>query len=307
MIAEGSAYLDRSGRVLAAEAGFRSLLRLPDGDPSEALARRAQDEPRLDALLRGEGPDVVRLGARAPAPACELRRTVGAYGMLLRAWASEAGLAAPALELALHALVLTRLAGSVAHDVKNPLNAMALQLALLGDKIAAGSEALASACGPNLASLRNQVARVDDVIRRYVEVADPPNAGGFDAAGMLTDVVALFGHEARRRRLSLRCESQAGSVRAAGDQGRAARLLVGLLWRGIGATPEGGRLEARAAAGPGEARLVLEHEGGELDPVLAWVGPVVAAGASELGGRLDESTKDGRIRAALILPKERPL
>ena len=42
------------------------------------------------------------------------------------------------------------------------------------------------------------------------------------------------------------------------------------------------------------------------DASLAWVGPVVAAGAAAMGGRLEESCREGIVRAALVLPKETP-
>ena len=117
MISEGSAFLDRSGRVLAADDEFRALLGLPAGDESGALRRRAGADPALADLLRGEGPRSVRLAGVDGALACELHRVQSDEGFLLRASASDAALAAPAIEYAMQALALVRLAGSVAHEV----------------------------------------------------------------------------------------------------------------------------------------------------------------------------------------------
>jgi signal transduction histidine kinase len=306
MISEGSAFLDRSGRVVVSDATFRALLGLNSGDASEALRQRAHAEAALASLLAGQGPDAVRLSAAGNAPACELRRISSSDGTLLQVIPSDGALPAPALELAIEAIALARLAGTVAHEVKNPLNAMALQLALLGDKIGSSSDSLAAACAGNLASLKNQIDRINEVIRRYLEIADPAPSGGFDAGGLLADAAHVFGHEARRRRVILTSESAAG-VRAAGDPVRAARLLLGIFWRAISATPEGGRLVARAVASGSEAVLMIEHAEGPEDPALAWIGEVAAAGAAGMGGRLEESSRDGFVRAALVLPKERPL
>ena len=289
-----------------ADAGFRALLGLPTDDASGALQRRAAQDPALAAFLAGDGPDALRLDPDGGGPACEISRTSCEQGHLVRASPAEGGLRGPTLELAMQAVSLTRLAGSLAHEIKNPLNAMALQLALLGDKIGSASDLLGAACAGNLASLRNQIGRIDEVVRRYVEIADPSPAASFDAGGLLADVVSLFGHEARRRRITLGCDA-AGTVRAAGEQARAARLLVGLVWRAIAGTPEGSRLDARASSSAREVALAVEHEAGAPDATLAWVVEVVTAGAQEMGGRLDESTHDGRMRAELVLPKERPL
>jgi signal transduction histidine kinase len=307
MISDGMAFLDKAGRVCAADEFFRALLRLPPGDVTQALRQRATEAPVLADLIAGRGPDTVRLPAPDGAPVCDLSRTTGDAGVLLRATPADPALTAHPLEYAMQAVALARLAGSVAHDVKNPLNAMALQLALLGDKISTTSEALAASCVGNLASLKNQIMRVNEVVRRLLDVADPTPSGGFDAGGLLIDAVNLFGHEARRRGVAIACEAAPGAVRASGDPGRAARLLLGLLWRAIASTPEGGKLLARAAAAEREVTLSLEHGRGAPDPALAWMGPVVAGAASSMAGRLEESYHEDTVRVALVLPKERAL
>ena len=306
MISEGSAFLDRSGRVLAADAAFLACLRLPASDVTSALRERAAGDPVLAALLEGAGPDAVRLDHGAAH--CQLTRVASEAGFLLHARTTADGSApSPLDEYAMLAVALARLAGSVAHEVKNPLNAMALQLALLGDKIATESDALAAACAGNLGSLKNQIGRVNDLVHRFLEVSDPPPSEGFDAGSLLADATALFGHEARRRRIALLCEAQPDAVRAAGDPARAARLLLGLLWRAVTATPQGGRLLARATASGAEAVLALEHGHGEADPSLAWMGEVIGAAASEMHGRLVESAAGDVVRVVLVLPRERPL
>ncbi len=260
----------------------------------------------LATLLAGEGPERVHLPALEGASACELVRVKSDAGVLLRASAAGGALAAPALEYAMQAIALVRLAGSVAHEVKNPLNAMALQLALLGDKIEANGP-LASSCAGNLVSLKNQIGRINEVVRRYLDVADPTPSGAFDAGSLLADVANIFSHEARRRHISLACQAGPGTVRASGDPERAARLLLGLLWSAVSGTPSGGRLLARVASTATEAVLSVEHTRGIPDPALGWVLEVVAAAAPAMRGRLEESSEGDTVRVALVLPKERPL
>ncbi len=306
MISEGSAFLDRSGRVLAMDASFRAQLRLGAGDPSVALHERARTEPALSSLLAGEGPDAARLAGSEERgeSGCELTRVPGSGGLLLHARRSAAALPAPAIEYAMQALALARLAASVSHEVKNPLNAMALQVALLGDKIGSSSEALATACANNLASLKTQIGRVNEVVRRFLDVADPAPASSFDAGALLADAAVLFVHEARRRRFTLSCDASGGSVRAHADPARTARLIVGLLWRAVAGTPEGGSLVASAHATGEEAVLALEGAPGTLAGPLAWIGGVAAASAGEMGGRLVEMSSEVADRVVLVLPRE---
>ncbi|HTP26671.1 MAG TPA: histidine kinase dimerization/phospho-acceptor domain-containing protein [Anaeromyxobacteraceae bacterium] len=304
MISEGAAFLDRAGRLLAADAAFRALLGLPDDEASEALAQRVAADPSLAAFLAERGPETMQLEVGPGHQCLSLSRTSCQAGLLVRA--AQVVLSEPIIEHAVQALALTRLAGSVAHEIKNPLNAMALQLALLGDKIGAANEALALSCAGNLGSLKNQVTRINEVVRRYLDVADPTPSGSFDACDLLADVTNLFGHEARRRRLAYTCEPAQGAVRAKADPIRVARLLLGLLLRAITVTPPGGRLVARATSLEQNAAIVLEHTRGPSDGALSWVSEVVSAASIDMGGRLDESSEGDMERAALVLPKERP-
>lgn len=308
MIADGTAFFDTTRGVLAADDAFHRLLDLPPDGAGEALRQRAAANPALAAFLAGAGSDAIRLEAADGVAGCALVRVHGAGGLLLRAVPLQDPLGAPAAEYAMQAVLLARLAASLAHEVKNPLNAMALQLALLGDKIAAGSDALANACASNLASLKNQIGRVNEVVRRYLDVADPAPAAGFDAGALLADATQLFGHEARRRRVALACEASGGaSLRAAGDPARAARLLLGLVWRALSATPEGGRLLTQVQGASAGVTLAIEHSRGADDPALAWMDEVATAGARDMGGHLAWSSREDTVRVALTLPKERPL
>ncbi len=279
-------------------------MRLPLDKPSQGLRGHALSDPAIAALLAGEGPDAVRLET------CELSRVRSSSGMLLRARAHRpAGTSSsPALrELALQAIGLSRLAGSIAHEVKNPLNAMALQLAVLGDKISTASPPLASACAGNLGSLKNQIGRINEVVRRYLDVADPAGSNGFDMAVLLADVAYLFAHESRRRRIAITCEASPGGDRCSADPTHAARLLLLLFWRAVAGTREGGRLTARCAPKDGSVAVALEHTRGVPDVAFAEVFEVVAAAAPEMEGTLEETVEGDTVRVLFALPKERPL
>ncbi len=184
----------------------------------------------------------------------------------------------------IHVEALSRLAGGVAHDVKNPLNAMALQLALLGDKMAA-DEGLAGSCAQNLASLKTQIGRVDEVLRRFVAVADPSTDGEWlDLAAYVPDAASLFGHEARRRGIELRCERPAVPLRACCAPAAGGRLVLGLLLEAVLNAPTGSKVLLSAGSFETEARVRVERTagGGSLEILEA-----VRAGATLMGGGLD--------------------
>src|SRR5512133_3947375 len=207
--AAGAAFLDRSGAMLAADVGFRGLLGLPEGDSGDALRARADADPALRALVAGEGASTLAVTG-ADGVEIELERVGTERGALLVARIAGLG---EALEHAMRSVALGRVAAGVVHDIKNPLNAMALQIALLGEKLSSVPEAATAAAG-HLSALRDQVGRVNEILRRFLDVADPGTPLGYtDVGGLLADVAVLLGHEGRRRRVEVAVEPAAGPIR----------------------------------------------------------------------------------------------
>jgi len=296
--ASGAAFIDRAGVVVAADEGFLAALGLKAQDPTGALRARAAAEPELAALLRGEGPDALHVSGSGD-DGVELFRRAAEGGALFLA---RCGRLQERLEDACRAAALSRLAAGVAHDIKNPLNAMALQLALLSEKLTGQPEA-GAAGGPHLASIREQIGRVNEVVRRYLDVADPGAPLGYtDLGRLLQDVGALLGHEARRRRIELVLEGPRAGPRTACDPGRVGRLVLVLVAGAMAGTPDGGRLEATLGAEGGEVVLRLVHAAGDGAPDPGYDSGVCAEAARALVGSLSEERNEGLARLALRLP-----
>lgn len=206
-------------------------------------------------------------------------------------------------EYALHGLAMACAAGGMAHQVRNPLNAMALQLALLSEKIGTHREVL-DACAGNLARLQDQIGRVDEVVRRFVEAAEPTGGSGLDAGRLAEDAAALFGPEARRRHGAIEVRVEAAGLRARGDGARAGRLWLGLVWRALEEAGEGGEVRLSAASEGAEVVLSLEHPRASPRRAPAWIAEAAAASARALGGKLEETVAGGVAHVALRLPAE---
>ncbi|HET9552909.1 MAG TPA: histidine kinase [Anaeromyxobacteraceae bacterium] len=293
--ARGAAFVDPAGSVLAADAGFLDELGLTGGDAAAALRARSSGSPPLQAFLAGEGPD--RTVVDGPRGEVTLERIPAAGGALLVARVAHD---AEWLEHAVRSQWLGRMAGGLAHDIKNPLNAMALQLALLGEKLE-GEAGAASAS--HLGALGDQVAKVNEVVRRFCDVADPPSPFGYvDVGAVVGDIACLFGHEVRRRRVRLELDAPRGVARTGAPAERAVRLLLGLFGRAVAETPDGGTLSA-AVTGGEVASLALVHTAGDPDPDLGYYTEVAAAAARALGGSFEHQRADGQERLLLRLPR----
>jgi signal transduction histidine kinase len=297
-LSRGAAFVDRAGTIVAVDQGFATELGLdrdPD-DPTRALSARAESSPELRGLLSGTGPDVARIpGPRGP---IEIERLQASAGALLVARAPESQ---EWLEQAMRSQGLTRVAAGLAHDIKNPLNAMALQLALLTDKLS--GEAGAASAG-HLGALREQIGRVNEVVRRFLDVVDPSAPLGFtDLGALLADTATLFGHDARRHRIEIVLEAGRGSVRTPCDPVRVARVVLGIFSRALAETPEGGRLSARAETDGASAIVRVEHAVGDPDPETGYYDKTATAAALDLGGTLEIARDAGVERLTLRLPR----
>jgi signal transduction histidine kinase len=233
----------------------------------------------------GTEPDDSRLVERGAA--LEVSRSRGEGGMLLFVNSTDSGTTQDALEHVARSFAMTRLAAGVSHDIRNPLNAMALQIALLSEKLSsAGGEAVNAAMG-HLGSLRDQIARVNEVLRRFLEVTEPAAPFGYvDLGSLLADLAGLLGHEARQRGIELVLGPPPGPVRSSADPSRTGRLLLGLFGRTLAETPDGTRLVARTFTDGDEAAVRWEHPRGPTLPELAGLPEVVSRSAAAMGGRL---------------------
>lgn len=296
-LAAGAALVDRSGAIAAADAGFRALLGLPEADPGTALRARADAEPALRTFLAGEGPAAISV-AGGEGGALELERIPAGDAVLVVARSESLG---DALEHAMRSVALGRIASGFVHDAKSPLNTMSLQIALLGEKLS-GPDAAAAAA--HLGSLREQVNRLNDMLRRFLDLADPSEPlGHTDVGVLLAEIGAFLGHEGRRRHVELAVDAPPGAVRSSCDAARVGRLLLGLFARALAETPEGGRLSARAEVSGATVTVGIEHAAGDPDPDLGYTSATAAAGARRLGGTLSEERRDGVARVTLALPR----
>jgi signal transduction histidine kinase len=295
----GAAFVDRSGAVIVADAGFLARLDLPAQDPTGALRARAETDPPLRALLAGEGPATVTLPC-ADGTTTELERVPSDGGALLVARAAQLG---EWLEDAMRAHGMGRVAGGVAHDIKNPLNALSLRIALLEERLSGSADA-SDAAASHLRVMLDQIGRVNAIVRRFMDLADPSSPLGYtDLGALAADLGSLLAHDARQRSIELVVEPPQAPVRTACDPVRVGRLLLGLVSRALAETPDGGRLAVRAETRGALAALEIEHVAGDPDPALGYYTGVAAAAARALGGELSVVRSDGTERLSLALPR----
>ena len=178
------------------------------------------------------------------------------------------------------AAAIGRLLAGVAHEVKNPLNAMTIHLELLKQKVGSIKEPIVVpglAGGPSrqldLAKHVNIIAaeikRLDEVVAGFLKFARPEELKLQPVllSTVIHDVALTITPEAQRRRVTLREEVGSDLPTINADQGMLMQAVLNLAINALQAMPEGGslRLSCRRSSRRRVA-LVVQDTGVGIPP-----------------------------------------
>ena len=136
---------------------------------------------------------------------------------------------------------LGTLAAGVAHDVRNPLNAIKLLSSHAIDLVDGGAEAPAAR---PLQTIRTEVARLEEIVSGFLSLAREseirPEPTQVDE--LLQECVRLFQREAEQRGIRLISEYRAGGAPLMLDPKQINRAVLNVLLNALEACPSGGRV-----------------------------------------------------------------
>ncbi len=163
-------------------------------------------------------------------------------------------------------LALPLLVESLLHDARNALNALSINVEVLSERLRreAGGE-LPPAYEKNVRAIREQLRRVDEILRRHADFLAPRSqAEPIDLARLVHESLEVLGHEARKRKLKVQATVESPSrVRVMSAVANAVALHA--LLRGICRSPVGGELFVALRREDDVAVLRIEDQGGDSD------------------------------------------
>lgn len=189
------------------------------------------------------------------------------------------------LDVATRLAAISRLTGGVAHEIKNPLNAILLRLDLLRERLGAPEEELAGEIG----ILSKEVLRLDRVVKTFLDFSRPLEVRfqDVDLAALAAEVADLMTPQARQLGIVVeffapaagevaeRVSAAAGAVSVVpappvaargqawmrGDADLLKQAVLNLVTNAMEAMKTGGRLTLRVDAGGNQVSLKVADSG----------------------------------------------
>src|SRR5712691_11364360 len=155
---------------------------------------------------------------------------------------------------------LGRITSGIAHEVKNPLNAMVIHLEILRSKLESGD----SDPRPQLEILDSEIKRLDRVVQTFLNFTWPVEVHlqPIDLNTIVTQVTALASTEAQERGVTINKHLDPASLVIKGDADLLKQTLLNVIINGCQAMPEGGPLKVATSRGEdGSARITVTDRG----------------------------------------------
>ncbi|HET7218249.1 MAG TPA: ATP-binding protein [Vicinamibacterales bacterium] len=293
------ALFSSEGELMFSNSAMRALL--PDlsqkeGAAKPALSQIAPDHPlrqlveRSLAGRKGAGPVSISLGASdgeqdAPEFLVLCHAIDDARGKFLGAMVVARNLAYlshvhTTLNYSRKLAALGRLMAGVAHEVKNPLNAMTIHLELLKQKLSAMREPITVPAGPSGGSrtldltkhvnvIGDEIKRLDQVVVGFLKFARPDELKlqPVHLSSLVSEVTSMTAPEADRRGIAIKVECPPSVPEINADPGMLQQALLNLTINACHAMPDGGTL--RVICRPASRRrveIMIEDTGVGIPP-----------------------------------------
>ena len=168
------------------------------------------------------------------------------------------------LEIAAKLKAMGRVTSGVAHEVKNPLNAMMLALEILKTKLRDDSELVK----PQLEILNDEIRRLDRVVKTFLDFTRPVelHLAPTDLASLVTEVFTLAQPQARQNNVQLILSSNGNLPAIQLDHDLMKQALLNLVLNGCQAMPSGGELRVSSQASPQHVTLEIADHGMGIPP-----------------------------------------
>ncbi|MGA2040294.1 MAG: ATP-binding protein [Bryobacteraceae bacterium] len=161
---------------------------------------------------------------------------------------------------------LSRISGGVAHEVKNPLNAILLHVEVARAKLAHGDTALE----PQMDIISSEILRLDRVVKTFLDFTRPVelNLANMPLDEFVRDLVDLARPQAGASGIRVVDERKAEGVEVRIDRDLLKQAVLNIVVNAIEAMPAGGELRLESSASGDTAKICVSDTGPGIPPDL---------------------------------------
>ena len=168
------------------------------------------------------------------------------------------------IELSRRLAAIGRLTSGVAHEVKNPINAIVVHLELLREKM----REIDPDTRRHMDIIGREIHRLDRVVQMLVDFNRPVDLrlSDFDLRKLIEDVALLASPEAARQGVSVQTKLTDDPLPVRADNDLIKQALLNVVLNGVQAMSTGGILSITARQYEGAAAIEVRDQGGGIPP-----------------------------------------
>ena len=170
------------------------------------------------------------------------------------------------LEVSQRMAAIGRLTSGVAHEVKNPINAIVVHLELLREKMRNPGDDSRR----HLDIIGSEIQRLDRVLKMLVDFNRPiePRFASFDLRRLVEDVTMLAGPDAERNGVRIESNLGAEALQVKADSDLLKHALLNVVLNGVQAMEHGGILQVVGRNNERSATIEVRDEGKGIPPEI---------------------------------------
>ena len=161
---------------------------------------------------------------------------------------------------------ISRVSGGVAHEVKNPLNAILLHVEVARAKLSSGDTDVS----PQMEIISKEILRLDRVVKTFLDFTRPVelNISQVPVQELVNDMVELARPQADAARIRISAHQEVEGVEVRIDRDLIKQAVLNIVVNAMQAMPDGGELTFDSSATDDTAEIRISDNGVGIPPEL---------------------------------------
>jgi signal transduction histidine kinase len=163
--------------------------------------------------------------------------------------------------------LIETLAAGIAHEVRNPLNSLQINVGILEQELLERLDDRDSHAFTVLRKIAGEIKRLDDFVSEFLRFARPPKlkVEWLPVRRLLTDLAAFMAPECSKKGVALELDLR-GSETAWVDEFQLKQTVLNLILNALQATPAGGRVVVATSGDASRLTVSVSDNGEGMSP-----------------------------------------